>query len=114
MVTIRHQSIHGDVHVIAVDGELSHATAAARLRTSLRQAAAEHERVVVDLTGADQVRGDVVGALAEAAAELRWRGGDLAVAAGGRVAEQLKGAGLAQALKVAGDVEGAAMAVEGQ
>ena len=102
-ITIR--LMHHDeetAQVIIAGGTLA-PEAAARLRRSLASAAEDHRRLVVDLSQIREITSDALGALAEAAAELRWKGGDLAVVALGAIAEHIEGAGFAQALNLAKD-----------
>jgi anti-anti-sigma regulatory factor len=102
-ITLRSLEQSAGLGLLAVAGSLS-GCGAARLRHALLAASEQYKLLVADLRQADELSAEAVGALAEAAACLRWQGGDLAVVATGALGERLGAAGLAQAFLVTDEV----------
>lgn len=102
-VTIRSVDAAGQVAWVVADRDAAEPRNLARFRRSLEAAAERHRALVIDLLAIGDISAAGVAILVETAAQLRWGGGDLAVAASGKVAERLAAAGLSEALKVVDD-----------
>ena len=112
MTTITTQTLDPErsIGLVAVTGWLADEDAG-RFRRALLAAAETHFGLVVDLSQALDLTASAVGALAEAATVVRWRGGPWAVVAGGEVAARISQAGLEAALNVLPDIDQAKKAV---
>jgi len=110
-VTVRSVDAEGRVARVVADGDAAEPRNLGRFRRALAAAAERHRGLVVDLLAVGDIPAAAVATLVETAAQLRWAGGDLAVAASGEVAERLALAGLTEALKVVDDPERACAAL---
>ncbi|MBC7286611.1 MAG: hypothetical protein H5T86_00910 [Armatimonadetes bacterium] len=111
-VTVRTLDPDRSVALVSVAGWLSE-DQTDRFRRAILSAADSHTSVIADLSGALDLTAAAVGALAEAAATVRWRGGRLAVVAPGEVAARLTAAGMSDALSVLPSLEQAQKLVAG-
>ncbi len=114
MTTVRTQTLDRErsIGLVSVAGWLADEDVE-RFRRTLMAAAEAHAGLVVDLADAVDISAAAIGALAEAAATVRWRGGPWAVVAAGDVAGRIDEAGMSEALAVFPDMQQARKAVLG-
>ena len=114
MTTVRTQTLDRDrgIGLVSVAGWLADEDVE-RFRRTLLAAAESYAGLVVDLGEAIDLTAAALGALAEAAALVRWRGGPWATVASGDVAARIAAAGMTDALRVLPDIDQARKAVLG-
>jgi anti-anti-sigma factor len=109
MMTVTTRSLDAEKGVgqIVVAGDATDALGLQRLRRALFATADQYRELVVDLSSVTDISAATLAGIVEAAVELRWQGGDLAVVAIGPLADRLAAAGLSAVLKVCPDADSA-------